>query len=209
MNKIAQVVSVAFHPLCMPLYATWLLMHSSSYISHTMHESLQHFLYVLIFVTTYLLPACMVWMLWQKGWISSLELSERSERHIPFLLTIACYGFGIYLLLKIQVSILFPLSLLGAMIAVFLAFLINLRWKISIHMIGIGGMMGLFFGYGISFQMNIHYALIALSVIAGLLGTARLVRKAHTPAQVYTGFIAGFMVESVFMKLTESWLTGS
>jgi membrane-associated phospholipid phosphatase len=37
--------------------------------------------------------------------------------------------------------------------------------------------------------------LIIIIFVSGLVATARLKLNAHTPAQVYTGFLAGFIIE--------------
>lgn len=201
MNRISQAVSILFHPLFMPLYATVLLLHSGSYLGDILPSGLKQFLYAIVFVTTGLLPASTTWLLWQKGWIESPEMNDRSERHIPFLLTLICYSGGIYLLLQLPVSRILALSLTGAALAVLLAFLVNLRWKISIHMIGIGGLMGLFYGYGSWFHLNVLPALMGMAVAAGLVGSARLIRGAHSAPQVYSGFLAGFLLEAGFIRL--------
>ena len=201
MQRSSQVVSVVFHPLFMPLYATWLLFHAGSHLTYTIPESLQFFLYAFMFVMTALLPASIIWFLWQRGWIESPELYQRNERHIPFLLTLSCYGGALWILLSLPVSRLLGFSLLGACLAVLMALLINLRWKISIHMIGIGGLAGLFYGFGYWMQMQVAGMIPAMCFTAGLVGTARLIRQAHTPAQVYAGFLLGFTIEFVF-----SWL---
>ena len=84
----------------------------------------------------------------------------------------------------------------GGGLLLFFAFLVNLRWKISIHMLGIGGLMGMAFGFAWIFQLHMVNVLMLMAVLAGALGTARLILKAHSPAQVYTGFMSGFMIES-------------
>lgn len=209
MKRISQFISVLFHPMFMPLYATVLLLNSGSYLGDILPSGLKQFLYAIVFVTTWLLPASITWLLWQKGWIDSPEMNDRNERHIPFILTTVCYSGGIYLLLQLPVSRLFALSLTGGAMAVLLAFIINLRWKISIHMIGIGGLMGLFFGYGTWFHLDVMTALIAMAVAAGLVGTARLLRGAHTAPQVYAGFLAGFILEAGFILLIAEGLLTS
>jgi hypothetical protein len=201
MQRTSQFFSVLFHPLFMPLYATWLLFHAGSHLSYTIPDTLKLFLYALMFVMTAVLPASIIWFLWQRGWIESPELNAREERHIPFLLTLACYGGALWILLNLPVSRLLGLSLLGACIAVLLALLINLRWKISIHMIGIGGLAGLFYGFGYWLRLDVAGMIPAMCLAAGITGTARLIRKAHTPAQVYAGFLLGFVAEFAF-----SWL---
>lgn len=208
MNSLSRFLSVLFHPLFMPLYATWLLLHSGSYLYYAVHPKLQQFLYVVVFISTWLLPASITWFMWQKGWISNMEMEERKERHLPYVLTLTCYLSGIYLLFHLPIPRMFVLTLIGASLAILLSFLINLRWKISIHMMGIGGLMGLFYGYGRYFHIQSLQILILLAVIAGIVAAARLYRSSHSPSQIYAGFFTGFAVEFGFIFFIARILIG-
>lgn len=208
MNKATQFISLLFHPLFMPLYATWLLLHSGSYLSYAVHPKLQQFLYIVVFISTYLLPAAITWIMWQKGWITNMEMEERKERHLPYLLTLSCYIAGIYLLFSLPIPRMFALTIMGASLAILTSFLINLRWKISIHMIGIGGMMGLFYGFGRYFHLESIHILMLIAAVAGVVAFARLHSSTHTTTQVYAGFITGFVVEFGFVFFITNYLIG-
>jgi membrane-associated phospholipid phosphatase len=59
-------------------------------------------------------------------------------------------------------------------------------------MVGIGGLSGTFVGLQFYTGLNqMHYILPGF-ILAGLLGVARLLLNAHSPAQVYAGFLLGF-----------------
>jgi membrane-associated phospholipid phosphatase len=70
---------------------------------------------------------------------------------------------------------------------------INIFWKISSHTASVGALAGMM--VGLSYFLGAFYFLsIALSLLmAGLTGFARLKLNAHTPAQVYAGFLLGFI----------------
>jgi hypothetical protein len=194
-RNLSQFISILFHPLFLPLYATWILLNSGNYLTYAVPDKFQQYLYLVIFISTALLPASLTWMMWQKGWITSMEMENRKERSLPYLITLSCYVATAYLLFRLPLPRLFALTIVGAGIAILLAFLINLRWKISIHMIGIGGLMGLFYGYGKFFHMKVLNITILMAIVAGIIAAARLYRSSHTPSQVYAGFIAGFSIE--------------
>ncbi|MFM8759765.1 MAG: hypothetical protein ACKODS_09525, partial [Methylophilaceae bacterium] len=61
MNKLAQGISVLFHPLSMPLLGTWLLLHSDTYLSYALQPKMQHFLYLIVFTSTWLVPVTLTW----------------------------------------------------------------------------------------------------------------------------------------------------
>lgn len=201
MRSATHFISVLFHPLLMPLYAFWLMLNSGGYLSYAVPEKFRQYLYLVIFISTFLLPSLLTWLMVQKGLISNMEMDERKERHLPYLITLSCYIAAAYLLFKLPLPRMFSLTIMGAAIAILFAFFINLRWKISIHMIGIGGMLGLFYGYGKYFHMKTVFILVLISIIAGLVASARLFRKSHTPGQVYGGFVVGFLAEMGFIAI--------
>jgi hypothetical protein len=99
------------------------------------------------------------------------------------------------LLAKLYIPQSFLLLMLGAISAIGLSLIITLRWKISIHMLGIGGLIGAIIGISHRFQFDHSLLLIALILFAGLIGFARLKTKSHNYRQVYAGFILGVAVE--------------
>jgi hypothetical protein len=80
--------------------------------------------------------------------------------------------------------------------------LINTRYKISAHMVGLGGLLGGLISVSalIRFDMTPFYILIIL--IAGITATARLILGEHRHSQIYAGFALGFLVQvSLFLAL--------
>jgi uncharacterized membrane protein len=205
LNKITErtssIISVLLHPLFMPLYATFIIFNSGTYLAFATGERLQKFIYIVIFVSTYLLPSMTAYFMWKRGWIDSLEMESRQERNFPFIATLLCYAAGMYLLWKLPVPRLFGILVGGGALAILWAFLVNLRWKISIHMVGIGGLMGLLFAYAFYFHADVQKALVVLAILSGILGTARLIRKSHVPSQVYIGFLGGFLLEFFYFRM--------
>ena len=118
-------------------------------------------------------------------------MKDIKERRIPFFITAIFFITAYYLLQGLNLSPIFQYYALGASIMVLAAFLINFFWKISIHMIGIGGMTGLLLGLSYMGIVNGLLLLFVCILIAGLIGFARLQLKSHTQAQVYGGFILG------------------
>ncbi len=198
-SKLAKLFSIILHPLLMPLYATWILLNTGSYLSFSTSPILQKFIYFVVFISTTLLPSLGVWLLLKNGKINSLEMPERKERNSPFIITLLCYIASVYLLFNMPIARIFAYMVGGGLLAIIWAFIINLKWKVSIHMMGIGGLMGLMFGYALLFHVNMIFILIMMASLAGILGWARLKLEAHTPAQVYVGFVGGFFIELAYI----------
>ena len=124
--------------------------------------------------------------------VKSLEMETIAERWFPFLLTTLLYGFTYFLLLKANLPRPVYVMQIGGIFALAITTLINFKWKISAHMVGIGGLAGTFVGLQFYTGINqMHYILPGF-ILAGLLGVARLLLNAHSPAQVYAGFLLGF-----------------
>jgi membrane-associated phospholipid phosphatase len=81
------------------------------------------------------------------------------------------------------------------------AMIVNLKWKISLHMIGIGGLCGGVTSMFIMLQEGNPLWLALLFLCAGTLGTARLILQAHNSLQILAGFVAGFAIEFGLLML--------
>jgi len=193
--SFSKFLSYVLHPLLMPFYAVALVMSLNTYIAYSISPQLQRIIITLVFVTTGLLPILTALFLLQKGMIRSLEMNSIEERRIPFISTAVLYLICYYLLNKLPVPRMLGLMVLGATISIFLAWLLSFRWKISIHMIGIGGLTGMLFGVSQVLNAELIMIILATILIAGMLGTARLLLGAHSPSQVYTGFFLGLFTE--------------
>ncbi len=61
------------------------------------------------------------------------------------------------------------------------------------HTMGWGGVIGLLLALMWGMDMNVTIPLVITLFIAGVVGTARMVLAAHSPAEIYAGFIVGIL----------------
>lgn len=157
--------------------------------------------YGFIAVLTVAFPGLtMLYFKW-SGAISSLQMPERGERITPFFVTLLFYGICYYRMLGLPLDPVLTNMFLGAIIAVGLALLITRKFKISIHMVGIGGLLGAVLGLGIQHGLyGLAPLVYTLIILGGLVGSARLILDAHKPNEVYSGFLLGLVV--VFLSVT-------
>jgi len=193
--SLARILSYLLHPLLMPFFAVVLVMNLNTYIAYSISPQVQRIIISLVFITTGALPVLTAIILLQKGMIRSLEMESIAERRIPFISTAVFYLICFYLLRQLPVPRLLSLMVLGATITIFIAWLLSFRWKVSIHMIGIGGLIGMLFGLSQILNADLLTIIITSTIFSGLLGTSRLILGAHTPKQVYIGFLIGFLTE--------------
>ena len=192
-TKIAKIISCLFHPLLMPTYAFMLLFSIKAYFSLIIPAEGKLRILLLIFIVTFIFPVMVILFFKSRNLIKSLYQLSKQERKFPYITTIVFYFLAYYLLKNVQISPIFHFFTFGATIISLVAFLINFFWKISIHMIAIGGVIGMLLG--LSFTGIIESPLIVTVAIfiAGLTGFARLQLKANNQLQVYAGFFLGVL----------------
>ena len=120
-----------------------------------------------------------------------MELNDRRERIYPLALTFIFYMLTFILFLRIPVFKLIHSFMLGTLLSVLAGFLISLKWKISTHMIGLGGITALILMLSFKLDIYLFYPLIGILIATGLAGSSRLYLKAHSEPQVYLGFFTG------------------
>ena len=190
MRKAAHVLSLLLHPVWMPTFALVLAFHTDPHLTFAFTARGQWMIIGMVFVMTALFPASSMFMLWRSGAVGQLAMPKRQERLVPLLLTLIYFGMAYYLLRRTPNS---PATLAlfsGLIIALIAVLLINLRWKISLHATGIGGLVGMCIGLGLVHGAQTGW-LPGLFLLTGALGTARLLVSDHTPAQVYAGAAIG------------------
>jgi membrane-associated phospholipid phosphatase len=68
-------------------------------------------------------------------------------------------------------------------------------------MIGIGGLIGTFFGLSTFLMVDLRISIIIFLLISGLLGSARLTVGSHSPSQIYAGLVLGFLCEYFLLSI--------
>jgi membrane-associated phospholipid phosphatase len=203
---LANILSVVFHPILIFLYAFFVLAWAKPFIfrgmslERVLEESNNQRLLVGIFFIQVFIPCLALGMMRGLGMISDIRLPNREERIAPYIVVGLCYLVGF---MQLNSSVIAPNELksfaLGVTIALFIAFFINLFSKISIHAVGMGGLVAMGLYSLLSTDVDKLFILPILVICAGLVGTARRLLGAHEPADIYGGYMIGFF--SIFFAL--------
>src|ERR1043166_186191 len=145
-NHIAKTISVLLHPLLMPTYGFALLFYTDNYVGNFLDPRIKLIIVVVSFFFTFLLPVLNTLVLLKLNRISSLQLSDPRERAIPYGSTSIYYFTLFYLFWKENFPAICEILVLGAGLSILLTLLINFKWKISAHSVGIGGIIGAILG---------------------------------------------------------------
>ncbi len=196
MKQLSLFISSVFQPLLMPIYSVALLF----VYTYFKFVYAQHFVSLLTTTAlfTFLIPGVIIYFFMLMGVISDLSLPKRSDRFAPYAVTMISFSFLIYYFFKLGLPTWFLMMLGASIIVMILATIITLWWKISAHMFGISSLIGgvMAVCYFVE-KSNPSYLFIILFILAGMVGTSRIILKRHTPSQVYAGFLLGFLVSFV------------
>ena len=191
MNKLAQFISIIFHPILLP---TWMfLIFIASGICEVSFIKAEICLAV-IFGTTFILPALSLLVLKKCNVIESFTMKKREERFIPIFIVVIFLYITSRLLNGINALALYNLYIICNLILCVIVFWINFWWKISMHEIGWGAFSStLLIMTTISSQIFLPYFISSI-ILSGVVGSARLYLKSHSTSQIYTGFAVGFII---------------
>ncbi|WP_139314913.1 PAP2 family protein [Saccharicrinis aurantiacus] len=188
--KLAKIISTLFHPLLMPTLGLLVIFSLNSHITYIPFEY-RKYITLVIFVSTFVLPLSIMPLFYQLGVIKSIQMEKPKERIIPLITTSFFFALGYLFLTRFQLPSFIASFYSGTLTAVVCALLITLFWKISIHMVGVGGVVGALLAISLKYGVNTLVMLTFCVFVAGLIGTARLKLNAHNPKQVYAGFALG------------------
>lgn len=193
MEKIAKIISILIHPLIIPSLGFLLLFNSGTYLGYLPFDYKKMIL-IIVVLCTFVIPLSMIpFFLYQKM-IFDIQLSQSRERYIPLVVSFSLFMFCYFLLRRIPVPPDYQAFCLGCALSVLIILLVIAKWKISLHMVGIGGLTGLIIYLTIQMQVNLEFYLILTLIAAGMVGTARLILEAHKPFEIYSGFLIGCIV---------------
>ena len=192
--QLSKFISIILHPIFMPLLALHLTLASLPSIAGSTRQDL-NYIYGIVICCTNILPLLSIFFLIKKERVSSLEISNHKERSLPLFITVIWMSVGFYMLNSVLFyATILKAELIGAILIILMAAIISKFWKISLHLLGIGGVVGVFIALQIM-QGGVLYLLLLFILLSGILGVARIDQKAHNHAQVYVGFLLGVCIE--------------
>lgn len=193
MNKIvAKTISIALHPVVMPCLMMLILFNSGTVVSmYSINLKLR--LFLIIAVCTLVMPMVIFSVLYWLKAINSVELYSHRERVVPFLFSLIFYGFSVFILMGNSGLFVIKYLMVAASVALFITILISYYWKISAHMVGIGGATGFIIALSLFWGADIKFFLLLAILLSGVVGSSRLALNEHSPLQIYTGYMVGIL----------------
>ncbi len=190
---MAQIVSYLCHPVFMPiimaytLYALW---------PNTFAGIDIKMILLIIALNAAFFPLISILLMKPLGFIGSLQMPTARERTIPLMVSMVFFFWASQTISNMaggSLPMILKILMLGNFYGIVVLFLINIFTKISMHTAAAGGMLGILIVLQLIGPVNIMMPFFIALVIAGIIGTARLVLGAHQKGDVWLGYIIGIL----------------
>jgi hypothetical protein len=198
----ARIVSILFHPLLVGvLMATYMIFWNPDFfIGYTFRLRLLR--WITFTNNNLVFPMLVVLLLRGLGFAKSVLMHTQRERVVPYIACITFF-FWTWLVFRNQADV--PQSLADMCFGIFLAtsagLMLNSFYKVSMHAIGVGGMMGLMVVLLRTGHLQSAIPLAAAIGITGMVCTARLADSDHRGFDIVSGLLVGFLAQ-----LVAAWL---
>lgn len=181
----ARIMSMIFTPFYLPIVGL-IALFIFSYMS-LLPMMYKLVMLAMVYLLTVVAPSLLIHLYRLcQGWTSH-ELGRKERRLVPYIISIVCY-FACFFWMEYRntprvISIIVVVALTIQMVCA----LINIWWKISTHTAAIGGVAGGLISYSIAFSFNPLWWLCFVLILAGAVGTARMILRQHSLSQVIGG----------------------
>lgn len=152
---------------------------------------------LMVYLFTVILPSLLIHVYRRyQGW-NLIELGHREKRMIPYILSIISYFTCVYVMERLHMPHFMGSIIVAALAVQIVCALINIWWKISTHTAAIGGVAGALFAFSYYLGFNPVWWLCLVIIVAGMVGTSRMILRQHSLSQVVGGFGIGFLCAAV------------
>jgi hypothetical protein len=211
MRILARIVSYLFHPLLFPFYGTLLIIAANPSLYGPFGERLHGAWLIIILALTFVFPLVWLGMMKRLDMIESFDFATPKDRIIPFIAIATFYLWTAWMFkpntnMKIPANQLVFFMMLGSCLSIFLAFFVNIFSKISLHTVAAGSFLGLLLTLIRISTYDLRIVLIGAILLAGAVGTARLILKGHSPREIFTGYAGGFIGQFIAFTILPKFL---
>ncbi len=190
----ASVISDVFSPLLAPSYGMAIALFLTRL--HYLPLSVRLWALIGVFSITCLIPFTAIALLIKAGKVSDTSISDKSQRTIPYCISIACYIGASLFVAYMQAPMWLVMFFAGAAIVSVISLIITYWWKISAHTGGVGGLAAVLFWLAKSGYIESGSLIWASAgfLLVGLMAWSRLYLNRHTLGQVFAGALLSFAV---------------
>lgn len=196
--KVYKLISYIFHPILVPVIGS--LLYFILLPRHT-SKDLETIILGAVFIGTYIIPLVFLSFLKKSKVIESYELETVDERKFPLLFVIALLYLLSTLIKKYDSTLDLALFYYGMQLSLLISVaLLYIKFKASLHMIGIGGLFSFFVLFSYNYHINLLLFLAIFAITTGLIASSRLHLKAHTTKELIWGLCIGIIGQSIYFS---------
>jgi hypothetical protein len=197
--KASRITSWILNPFSIPFLA-FLVLFFFSYM-RIMPTNYKLIVLSVVYCFTILMPTITIFIFKKINGFATLELTrDRNKRFVPFLLTITSYVFCLMMMHRLSIPWYMTGIIVAALLMQVICVVVNLKWKLSEHMAGMGAIIGGLISFSALFGYNPLGWLCLFIMIAGLLGSARIILNHHSLGEVFWGFMVGFVCSMMVLN---------
>jgi hypothetical protein len=197
-RALANIISVVFHPLMMPLYGLLIIFSAPTLFGYTPF-TVKKLLLIIVLMNNLLLPVMLIVYLRFRKLISSFVIDNREERVLPMVLTTFFYYVTVFIFIRYRIPVFIKAFMLSAAIISSVILIINFWFMISIHAAGTGALFALVLVLSFGMHTPLTWFLIAVILISGAVISSRLLLGSHTPREAWSGFLLGLCVTALLL----------
>jgi len=200
--KFANIFSAVFSPFYAPFWAfMWLFLFSYLRMWPIEYKG---FIIGIVLMFTIIIPRLTIELFRRVNKWTHWQLSHREHRHMPYFITIASYVACVLLFMQLNTALFMRGIMLATLVTSLVCALINAWWKVSTHMAGMGGLFGTVISFSYLFYFNPIFPMCCMLLLAGIMGTSRMILRQHSLSQVIVGFLIGAVCAMIFILF--AWL---
>ena len=193
LNKyLALFFSAVFNPFIIPTLTSLIIL---SYLPgfEMYSPKVKYILLLIVAASTCIIPLLFLLIVSLSPTINR-DMMHHRDRILPYIFSAFSIFMGAQLIGKLPIPRIFSLFLLGACLVLIVLFAVTTMWKISGHAAGVGGLVGTLLSITFKYGIDLTWPIIGSILVAGAVGSARILLNKHTPAQVYAGFSVGVLL---------------
>ena len=192
------IISFIFHPLFVPTYFILYLIKVVPFEFVGITDWQLQLRVFSVFWLTAFFPAFAVFLLWRLKFSESIFLRTQKDRIIPYVIVMFFYWWMYYLSRNFSDQpIVLKYFYFGVFIASALGLIVNNFIKVSLHGMGIGGLLTAVIFVGIKYPINNIIWDIAILFIAGIVISARMMVSDHTNKELTIGLGIGIITQTL------------
>ena len=197
-TRLSRALSWLLHPFVVPLYVLGFMLLTDGFLSR-LPASVKSYLAWIVVLYAAIVPMLSIAFMRGLGLLKNFGLHSQRSRLLPLLVGAISYVLCAITLSDVAVATIIRKFVLAAACCEVLALIVTPFWKISLHLICMGGVTAVFTLLSVAGAGQHFWALVATILLSGALASARLHLGAHNPSQIAVGYFGGLVVAMLAM----------